>query len=60
LDRKQEGRHLPFELVVERIAEYLEESTRRLASAQYVARLAASAHIEGINLATTTEAIRVK
>jgi peptidyl-prolyl cis-trans isomerase C len=58
LDRKHEGRQLPFELVAERIAEYLEESTQRLASAQYVARLAASARIEGINLATA-EAIRV-
>jgi peptidyl-prolyl cis-trans isomerase C len=58
LDRKHEGRQLPFELVAERIAEYLEESTQRLASAQYVARLAASARIEGINLATA-EALRV-
>lgn len=58
LDRKHEGRQLPFELVAERIAEYLEESTQRLASAQYVARLAARARIEGINLATAEEVVR--
>jgi peptidyl-prolyl cis-trans isomerase C len=58
LDRKHECRELPFELVAERIAEYLEESTQRLALAQYVARLAAGARIEGINLATA-QAVRV-
>jgi peptidyl-prolyl cis-trans isomerase C len=59
LDRKHDGRQLPFELVADGIAEYLEESTQRLALAQYVARLAATARIEGINLATAAEAIRV-
>jgi peptidyl-prolyl cis-trans isomerase C len=51
LDRKHEGRELPFELVADRIAEYLEESVQRLALAQYVARLAGAARIEGIDLA---------
>jgi peptidyl-prolyl cis-trans isomerase C len=59
LDRKIESHELPFELVAERIAEYLEERVQRLALAQYVARLAASARIEGINLATA-QAIRVE
>ena len=58
LDRKHEGRELPFELVADRIAEYLEESVQRLALAQYIARLAAAARIEGIDLAAA-EAIRV-
>ena len=58
LDRKHEGRELPFELVADRIAEYLEERVQRLALAQYVARLAAAARIEGIDLAAA-EAIRV-
>jgi peptidyl-prolyl cis-trans isomerase C len=51
LDRKHEGRELPFELVADRIAEYLEESVQRRALAQYVARLAGAARIEGIDLA---------
>jgi peptidyl-prolyl cis-trans isomerase C len=58
LDRKHEGRELPFELVAERIAEYLQESVRRRAMAQYIARLGAAAQIEGIDL-TSAEAMRV-
>jgi peptidyl-prolyl cis-trans isomerase C len=52
LDRKHEGRELPFELVADRIAEYLRESVRRRAIAQYIARLATVARIEGVDLAT--------
>jgi peptidyl-prolyl cis-trans isomerase C len=51
LDRKHEGRELPFELVANRIAEYLQESVQRRALAQYIARLATAARIEGIDLA---------
>lgn len=58
LDRKHEGRELPFELVGDRIAEYLQDCVRRRALAQYVARLAAVARIEGIDLADA-EAMRV-
>jgi peptidyl-prolyl cis-trans isomerase C len=58
VDRKIEGRELPFELVADRIAEYLQESVQRRALAQYVARLAATARIEGIELASA-EAMRV-
>lgn len=58
LDRKHAGRELPFELVAERIAEYLEESVQRQALAQYVARLAAAARIEGIKL-PDAEAMRL-
>lgn len=58
LDRKHEGPELPFELVAERIAEYLQESVQRRAMAQYIARLATAAKIEGVDLANA-EAMRV-
>lgn len=58
LDRKHEGRELPFELVADRIAEYFQESVQRRALAQYIARLATAAKIEGIDLAGA-EAMRV-
>jgi peptidyl-prolyl cis-trans isomerase C len=58
LDRKHEGRDLPFELVTDRIDEYLQESVQRRALAQYVARLASAARIEGIELASA-EVMRV-
>jgi peptidyl-prolyl cis-trans isomerase C len=52
LDRHIPGRELPFELVHQRIADYLVERSRRLAIAQYVARLASNAQISGVDLAT--------
>jgi peptidyl-prolyl cis-trans isomerase C len=58
LDRKIDGRELPFEAVASRIGDYLGESVRRRASAQYIARLAARASITGIELAAP-EAHRV-
>ncbi len=58
LNRKREGRELPFELVADRIAEYLQESVQRRALVQYVARLATAARIEGVDLASA-EAMRV-
>jgi peptidyl-prolyl cis-trans isomerase C len=48
LDRKIEGRELPFELVAERIADYLRENVTRRATAQYIARLVARADIRGV------------
>lgn len=51
LDRKHEGRPLPFEIVGERIAAYLTERARRTATAQYIARLVSRAQITGIELA---------
>jgi peptidyl-prolyl cis-trans isomerase C len=51
LDRKIEGRDLPFDAVAGRIADYLGESVRRRAGAQYVARLAGRASISGIEFA---------
>ncbi|HZP71685.1 MAG TPA: peptidylprolyl isomerase [Pseudolabrys sp.] len=58
LERKIDGRLLPFDAVAGRIADYLRESVHRRASAQYVARLASSARIEGIEFASA-EALRV-
>jgi peptidyl-prolyl cis-trans isomerase C len=51
LERKIDGRPLPFEFVGERIAAYLTERTRRTATAQYIARLVSRAQITGIELA---------
>jgi peptidyl-prolyl cis-trans isomerase C len=58
LERRIAGAALPFEAVRERIAGYLSERSRRMAIAQYVARLAAGAEIGGIDL-PTPEALRV-
>ena len=58
LDRKHDGRVLPYEVVAGRIADYLRESVRRRADAQYVARLVSAAKIEGIELAGA-DALRV-
>ena len=45
LDRKIEGRQLPFEQVQDRIADYLADRARHTAIAQFVARLAARAEV---------------
>ena len=58
LERKIDGRVLPYEAVAERIGGYLRESVLRRANAQYVARLASAARIEGIELASA-QALRV-
>jgi peptidyl-prolyl cis-trans isomerase C len=50
LERKIEGRQLPFELVADRIADYLRESVQRRAAAQYIARLVSRAEITGVVL----------
>jgi peptidyl-prolyl cis-trans isomerase C len=51
LERRIEGRQLPFEMVHQRIAAYLTERARRTATAQYIARLVSGATITGIELA---------
>ncbi|HMF22066.1 MAG TPA: peptidylprolyl isomerase [Pseudolabrys sp.] len=58
LERKHQGRTLPYEMVADRIAAYLREAVRRRADAQYVARLASAAQIEGIDIASAN-ALRV-
>lgn len=50
LERKIEGRQLPFELVHQRIAAFLSERVSRTALRQYVSLLAGRAKLEGINL----------
>ena len=55
LDRKIEGRQLSFEVVRERIADYLVDRTRHTAIAQFVARLTARAQITGVDLPTTAD-----
>lgn len=55
LDRKIEGAVLPFDLVSERIADYLRDAVIRRATAQYVARLVSGAEIAGIELAGASE-----
>ncbi len=55
LDRKIEGRQLPFEHVRDRIADYLIDRTRRTAIAQFVARVAARADVRGVDLPTPTD-----
>lgn len=58
LDREHEGCLLPYEVVTGRIVDYLRESVRRRADAQYIARLVTAANIEGIELAGA-DAMRV-
>lgn len=51
LDRRIEGRPLPFELVRDRIAEYLEQSVWQRAVSQYIRILVGRSEITGIELA---------
>jgi peptidyl-prolyl cis-trans isomerase C len=51
VNRREEGRQLPFELVHKRIADYLGERVRRTAIRQYISLLAGRAVITGIDLA---------
>ena len=50
VDRRIDGRLLPFEAVHKKIAEYLEERVWRQAVRQYVELLVGSADIQGIDL----------
>jgi peptidyl-prolyl cis-trans isomerase C len=54
LDRRIEGRQLPFELAHERIAAYLEDSVHRRALHQYVTILAGRAQLTGVDFAAAT------
>lgn len=51
LDRRIEGRLLPFELVRDRIAEYLEQAVWQRAVSQYIRILVGRSEISGIALA---------
>jgi peptidyl-prolyl cis-trans isomerase C len=50
LNRRIEGRTLPFEAVRERIESYLDDHVRRQATAQYIALLIGRADVRGIPL----------
>ncbi len=50
LDRRIEGRQLPFEMVAQRIAAWLEASAWSKAVSQYISVLAGQAEIKGISL----------
>jgi peptidyl-prolyl cis-trans isomerase C len=54
LDRRIEGREMPFEMVWQRIADYLNETVHRRALAQYVSILAARATVTGVDLGAAT------
>jgi peptidyl-prolyl cis-trans isomerase C len=54
LDRRIEGKAMPFEAVRDRIAAYLEERTWRRAVAQYIALVAGQAQITGFDLPAAT------
>jgi peptidyl-prolyl cis-trans isomerase C len=51
LDRRVDGEVLPFDLVRDRIADYLDEAVRRRAQQQYVSILAGRAQVAGVDLA---------
>jgi peptidyl-prolyl cis-trans isomerase C len=55
LNRKIEGRQLPFEQVRDRIASYLADRARHTAIAQFVARVAARAEVRGVELPTPAD-----
>lgn len=57
LERKDEGKVLPFEMVKERIASYLSEASWRRGAAQYVQVLAAKADIRGIDFGDVDEVL---
>lgn len=50
LDRRIDGEQLPFELVHQRIADYLDEAVRCRALQQYVSILAGAAKVTGVDL----------
>ena len=54
LERRVDGRQLPFEAVHKNIAAYLDERVWRQAIRQYIRILAASADIRGIDLDAAT------
>jgi peptidyl-prolyl cis-trans isomerase C len=58
LERRFPGQVLPLAAVADRIAGYLVERSRRLASAQFIARLVSAAAITGVEIAGA-EALRV-
>lgn len=54
LDRRIDGELLPFDLVRQRIADYLDEAVRRRALQQYVSILAGRAAVSGVDFPTAS------
>ncbi len=54
LDQRVDGEDLPFEIVHDRIARWLEEKVRRTAIQQYISILAGRANIQGIDIAASS------
>jgi peptidyl-prolyl cis-trans isomerase C len=57
LDRRADGRDLPFEAMRGRIAGFLQETSWRRAVAQYISLLAGQARIEGVALRASASAL---
>lgn len=57
LDRRVDGKRLPFELMHPRISSYLEEHVRRTAIRQYISLLAGRATVSGIDFAASNTAL---
>ena len=53
LNHKEEGRALPYEMVKNRIGDYLNEKVRRKAVAQYIHTLIAKADIDGFDFSVS-------
>lgn len=53
IDHRVDGKQLPFDMVKQRIADYLNEKVRRKAIAQYIATLVSSAQIEGFDFSVS-------
>ncbi len=53
IDRRVEGKVLPYEMVKERITDYLNEKVRRKAIAQYIHTLISDAEIEGFDFSVS-------
>jgi len=53
IDRRVDGKELPYEMVKERIADYLNEKVRRKAIAQYIHTLISDAEIEGFDFSVS-------
>ena len=55
VNRHEPGRQLPFDLVCDRITDYLSEHVRRTAIRQYISQLAGRSVITGIDLAASND-----
>ena len=59
VDRKIEGRILPYDTVKEKIANYLNASVERKTISTYIRRLFTEAEISGINLSIDPESLEI-